>query len=96
MSTHLNMRIQEEEMSDPERETTCDFCTELFLYRHLRICQDCESAFCLDCAPPLQTAVLQCCNYHGLVLWYCSDSCRAGHSASTVRLAYAVEDNCAD
>ena len=80
----------------PEELIDCDFCKFLFQPASLRVCYDCDLTFCLGCAPRLGVAVLQCCNYHGLVLWFCSDLCRRGHSAEQVRVSNQITEPCAN
>ena len=74
----------------------CDFCEFEFPYAALRTCYECCSCFCLMCAPRLGVAVLQCCNYHGLVLWFCSEVCRTGHTSETVREMNVHQEPCCD
>jgi len=74
----------------------CDFCNVLQAYTFLRTCHECSEQFCIPCAPPLSVAVLQCCNFHGLVVWFCSESCRSLHTSESVRNLFTPEGECID
>ena len=73
---------------------TCDFCKQQVMYKDLRMCYTCLTDFCIVCAPPVYISVLQCCNYHKLVLWFCSATCRQGYTENTVRSVHNVQNQC--
>ena len=75
-------------------EDKCDFCEHRFMYDDLRMCYRCLNDFCSTCALPVNVSVLQCCNYHNLVLWFCSPVCREGLTRATVRAVHNVKTPC--
>lgn len=73
----------------------CDKCKHMFDYNDLRVCHGCGQTFCIPCAPTLAVAVLQCCNYHGCVVWFCNVLCRdVNDDEYTVRIAHSLKDKC--
>ena len=72
----------------------CDKCGHGNLYSDMRFCHTCTNEFCLPCAPPLHTAVLQCCNLHNIILWFCSSMCRRGHTRVSVRHVHKIVEDC--
>ena len=78
------------------KRALCDFCDEEFLYSNLRVCYGCDNVFCLNCAPPVRFAILQCCNYHGFVLWFCSEECKGEYTEEDVRSMNILEKTCED
>lgn len=78
----------------PLRIRPCKVCKYLKDSNELRTCNTCGISFCITCAPPLAVAVLQCCNFHGRVVWFCSAKCNEGNDEYAVRIAHCLREDC--
>ena len=95
-------RPEDHESSAPQAEVTvetsqedrCDICYFMFKYNDLRMCYKCVKTFCDSCALPVNISILQCCNYHCNILWFCSEQCREGLTRATVRAVHNVQTPC--
>ena len=75
-------------------DDNCDLCGHTYRYNDLRMCYRCLNFFCDSCALPVSVSILQCCNYHCLVIWFCSAPCREGLTRATVRAVHNVQTPC--
>ena len=73
---------------------TCYRCADIQLYEDLRMCHSCQEYFCSRCLPQLDIAILQCCNFHNIVFWFCSSECRCGYDRESVRTFHRILTDC--
>ena len=76
--------LQSESDCLSQYQDKCSMCEQMFVYNDLRMCYKCLKTFCDSCALPVNVSVLQCCNCHCLILWFCSAQCREGLTRATV------------
>ena len=68
----------------------CLVCFDVDISSNIMNCYKCFQSFCIPCAPPISIATLCCCDFHGKILWFCSEDCRDMCNADTVAIAYSL------